>query len=67
MFGVQQATLPILATPLSSMPQNLHASICDLLDVPHALGNDWTARAGTGDTHTHTHAHTRTHTHTHRV
>ena len=59
-LGMQQFTLPVLAMPLGSMPQDLHASICDLLDVPHALSNDWTALAGT---HTHTHAHTHTHTH----
>ncbi|XP_076443359.1 LOW QUALITY PROTEIN: uncharacterized protein LOC143281936 [Babylonia areolata] len=35
-----------LDTPLRSIPQGLHASICDLLDVPHVLGNDWSALAG---------------------
>lgn len=38
--------LPILEVPLSDIPQVLHAQICDLLDVPHALGNDWSALAG---------------------
>ncbi|KAL8620715.1 hypothetical protein ACOMHN_067278 [Nucella lapillus] len=36
----------ILDTPLNALPLGLHARICDLLDVPHVLGNDWTALAG---------------------
>nr|KAG5709950.1 hypothetical protein BaRGS_029992 [Batillaria attramentaria] len=44
--GVVQPDLPVLELSIGDMPHALHVQVCDLLDVPNALGNDWTALAG---------------------